>query len=211
MCERELETGQNYNILTPTLLAITAFFPVLLGCSTGGLGAQPPWDIFLKPVSSLQLQLLNRCWVLAFSTASYLQLVWSPTATAYSGTWGTTLLGAGFLYRILSSSDLTSSALSYIIVQRSPSSCGRHKSHSFNPSMVKLIFWYSSTGCTCYLHRCISFFDSLAGAEFNIQQKGINIISLLEPYNCMQMIYFTLEFLILLEMNIPSIKFCKVK
>ena len=37
------------------------FFPVLLGCSTGGLGAQP-------------------LWVLVFSTASYLQLVWSPTA-----------------------------------------------------------------------------------------------------------------------------------
>ena len=37
----ELETEQNYNILTPTLLAIAAFFHVLLGCSTGGLGAQP--------------------------------------------------------------------------------------------------------------------------------------------------------------------------
>ena len=39
MCERELETEQNSNILTPTLLAITTFFSVLLGCSTGGLGA----------------------------------------------------------------------------------------------------------------------------------------------------------------------------
>ena len=58
------------------------FFPVLLGCSTGGLGAQP-------------------LWVLVFSTASYLQLVWSPT-------------------------DWISCALSYIIVQRPPSSCGRH-------------------------------------------------------------------------------------
>ena len=37
MCERELETEQNCNILTPTLLAIIAFFLVLLGCSTGGL------------------------------------------------------------------------------------------------------------------------------------------------------------------------------
>ena len=36
------------------------FFPILLGCSTGGLGAQPHW-------------------VLVFSTASYLQLIWSPT------------------------------------------------------------------------------------------------------------------------------------
>ena len=28
----------------------------------------------------------------------------------------------------------------------------------------------SSTGCTCYLHRCISSFDSLAGSEVNMQQ-----------------------------------------
>ena len=67
VCERELETEQNCNILTPTLMAITAFFPVLLGCSTGGLGAQPLCDTILIP-ASLQLQLLNRgpegplCW-----------------------------------------------------------------------------------------------------------------------------------------------------
>ena len=102
------------------------FFPVLLGCSTGGLGAQPLWDIFLIPASTLQL-------------------VWSPT-------------------------DWTSCAPSYIIVWHPPSSCGRHKSHTFNPSTVKVIFWYSSTGCTCYLHKCIFYFDSPAGSEVNIQQ-----------------------------------------
>ena len=37
------------------------FFPVLLDCSTGGLGAKP-------------------LWVLVFSTASFLQLIWSQTA-----------------------------------------------------------------------------------------------------------------------------------
>ena len=58
--------------------------------------------------------------------ASSLQLVWSPTATAQSGAWGPTLLGAGYLYRILSPTDWISCALSYIIVQRTPSSCGRH-------------------------------------------------------------------------------------
>ena len=110
---------------------------------------------------------------------------------------GPASLGAGFLYRILSPIDLicnssigglrahsagcwlslpflsptdwTSCAPSYIIVRRPPSSCGRHKSHSFNPSTVKVIFWYSSTGCTCYLHRCISYFDSPVGSEVNIQ------------------------------------------
>ena len=88
---------------------------------------------------------------------------------AQLGAWGPTLLGAGFLYCILSPTDWTSCALSYIIVRHPPSSCGHHKSHSFNPSTVKVIFWYSSTGCTCYLHRCISYFDSLAGSEVNMQ------------------------------------------
>ena len=42
VCERELETEQNCNILTPKLFWLSQpFFPVLLGCSTGCLGAQP--------------------------------------------------------------------------------------------------------------------------------------------------------------------------
>ena len=51
---------------------------------------------------------------------------------AQLGAWGPTLLGAGFLYRILSSTGLVSrltdflSSPSYIIVPRPPSSCGRH-------------------------------------------------------------------------------------
>ena len=42
----------------------------------------------------------------------------------------------------------------------------------FNPSTVKvaLDLLISSTGCTSYLHRCISSFDSLAGSEANMQQ-----------------------------------------
>ena len=114
------------------------------------------------------------------STASYLQLidlqlVWSPCATAQLGAWGPTLLGAGFLYRILSPTDRTSCAPSYIIVRRPPS-CGRHKLHSFNPSTVKVIFWYSSTGGTCYLHRCISYFDSPARSEANIQHNDQTVL-----------------------------------
>ena len=91
------------------------------------------------------------------------------------GLWWPASLGARFLYRILSPIDWTSCALSYIIIQRLPSSCGRHKSHSFNPSSVKVIFWYSPTGCTCYLHRCISYFDSSAGSEVNIQHFPMDI------------------------------------
>ena len=41
----------------------------------------------------------------------------------------------------------------------------------FNSSTVKVTpdLLISSTGCTCYLHWCISSFDSLAGSEVNMQ------------------------------------------
>ena len=42
------------------------------------------------------------------------------------GVLGLPLLGAGFLFRILSPTDWNFCALSYIIVQRPHSSCGRH-------------------------------------------------------------------------------------
>ena len=88
----------------------------------------------------------------------------SNLQTDKSAAWGLSLLGAGFLYRILSPTDWISCALSYIIVQRPPSSCGHYKLLSFNPSTVKVILCYSSTGCICYLHRFISYFDSPAGS-----------------------------------------------
>ena len=87
VCERELETEQNCNIVTPTLLAITAFLsrsPGLLNRGPEGpasLGAGFLYRI-LSPTCLIP-KLINRgswgpfCWVLAFSTASYLQLVWS--------------------------------------------------------------------------------------------------------------------------------------
>ena len=64
VCERELETEQNCNILIPTLLAITAFLsrsPVLLNRGPEG------------PL----------CWVLAFSIVSCHQRVWSPKLTDF--------------------------------------------------------------------------------------------------------------------------------
>ena len=51
----ELETEQNCNILTPTLMAITAFLSRSPGLFNRGPGAQHLWDMFLIPVSSLQL------------------------------------------------------------------------------------------------------------------------------------------------------------
>ena len=95
---------------------------------------------------------------------------------AQPGAWGPSLSWCWFSvpHLISNSSDpqLLTSCLhpDYIIVQRPPSSCGHHKSHSFNLSTVKVIFWYSSTGCTCYLHRCINYFDNPARSEVNMQQ-----------------------------------------
>ena len=121
-------------------------------CSIGGLGAQPFWDMVLIPASSLQLiwgselQLLNR------------------------GSWGPPLLGVGSLYSTLSPTDLTFLSpglynnLTYTYFLRA----SQFRTQS-NPSTVNVISWYSSTGCTCYLHRCISYFDSLAESEVNIK------------------------------------------
>ena len=176
VCERELETEQNCNILTPTLLSITAF----LSRSSGLLNWRPGGPASLG--------------------AGFLYLILSPTTTAQSGTWGPTLLGAGFLYRILCPTYWTSCPLSYIIVHHPPSSCGRHKSHTFNPSTVKVIFWYSSTGCTCYLHRCLSYFDSPAGSEVNIQhltRKTIRVFILLMRFLLQS--FVSRSFLVLLE------------
>ena len=65
----------------PLYWPLPRFFPVLLGCSTEGLGAQP------------------LC-VLVFSTASHLQLVWS--LTAQSGVPRVPSAGCCFLYSIIS-------------------------------------------------------------------------------------------------------------
>ena len=81
------------------------------------------------------------CWVLVLSTASYLQLIWTSCRRGYIIIWRP-------LFFLRASQFRT----------------------QFNPSTVQVISWYSSTGCTCYLHRCISYFDSLAGSEVNMQQ-----------------------------------------
>ena len=123
----------------------SAFLSRSSGLLNRGPGGQPLWDKVLIPASSLQLQLFNRG-LRAPSTGCWFSLP----------------------HLISNSSDLQLQLTSglhpgNIIVRHLPSSCGRHKSHSFNPSTVKVISRYSSTGYTCYLHRCISYFDSLAG------------------------------------------------
>ena len=92
------------------------FFPILLGCSTGGRD-----DMVLIPASSLQL-------------------------------------------------IRTSCRRGYMIIWHPPTSCELHNfalNSSPRQSRSTLI---SSTGCTCYFHRRISSFDSLAGSGVNMQQ-----------------------------------------
>ena len=85
----------------------------------------------------------------------------SPTATA---PWGPPLLGAGSLYSILppTDSNFLCTELYYCFTPT-----------QFNLSTVKVIPLIPSTGCTCYLHRCISYFDSSAGV--NMQQTHLGI------------------------------------
>ena len=124
----ELETEQNCNILTLTLMAITEFLtrsPGLLDREYGGLPGT--W-------SSVQHLLSNyNCSIL--------------------------LLGAGSLYCILSptNSNLLCTEFYYCFTPT-----------QFNLSTVKVIPLKPSTGCTCYLHWCISYFDCSGGV--NMQQ-----------------------------------------
>ena len=97
---------------------------------------------------------------------------------AQPGAWGPRLSGTCSHSSIFTPTHLICNWLTsclhpgYIIIRRPHSSCGRHKSHSFKLSSVKVIIsWYFSTGCTWYLHRDISYFDSLAGSEVNMQQR----------------------------------------
>ena len=132
----------------PLLWPLQRFFLILLGCSTGGLGVQPLGDLVLIPVSSLQLQLINRGpegplgWVLVLSTTPCLQLTWTSCRRGYITIWRPL-----FFLR-----------------------ASQFRTH-FNPSTVKAApdLLISSTGCTCYLHKCISYFENLAGSEVNIQ------------------------------------------
>ena len=112
------------NILTNQLFWLPQpFFPVLLGCSSGGLGAQPLLGL------------------------SFHFSIFSPTDVNF--------LSPG-LYNNLTSTYFL--RMSQFRTQ-------------FNPSTVKATPYLliSSTGCTYYLHWCISSFDSLAGSEVNIQ------------------------------------------
>ena len=123
------------------------FFTVLLGCSIGGLGAQP---------------------LLGYGSHSS---IFSPTDLNF--------LSPGLYNNLTSTYFLQPSQFRT----------------QFNPSTdwVTPDLLISSTGCTCYLHWCISSFDSLAGVSMQqntwsavtriIEQVGRNIGSICMEIN----------------------------
>ena len=100
-CERELETKQNCNILTPTLMAVS-----VVSFSFSRAAQRRPRGPAI-------------CWMMAFFTASYQQLLWTPTQ---SGALRAPLAWCGFPYHNSSLSPTPTvwllPWLSYIIVQR---------------------------------------------------------------------------------------------
>ena len=83
-----------------------------------------------------------------------------PWAWGPSLCWDMILILASFLQLIW-----TSCRRSYIIIWRPATSCERHNSHSIQRLDSQGHRLISSTRCTCYLHKCISSFDSLAGVN----------------------------------------------
>ena len=100
---------------------------------------EPPTLQAITAFLSRSPGLLNLCWDMVLIPASSLQLMWT------SCRWG------------------------YIIIWHPPTSCKRHNSHLIQPLESQGHPLISSTGCTCYLHRCISSFDSLA--RVNMQHQ----------------------------------------
>ena len=78
---------------------------------------------------------------------------------------GQLLLGHGFHSSIFLQLIWPFCRRGYIIIWHPPTSCERHNSLSIQPFVSKGCSLISSTGCTCYLHRCISSFVSLDGVN----------------------------------------------
>ena len=81
------------------------------------------------------------------------------------GTGGPASAGTGSHSGIFSPTNWTSCRRGYIIIWHPPYSCERHILHSIQPVHSQGCPPISSTGCTCYLNRCISYFDKSAGAN----------------------------------------------
>ena len=116
------------------------------------------WEVSRRPNKD--------CNILTPNSSGYHSLSFSfswvpqPEAWGPSLCWDMVLIPSSFLQL-----TWTSCRRGYIIIWRPPTSCERHNSHSIQPLDSQSRPLISSTGCTCYLHRCISSFDSLAGVN----------------------------------------------
>ena len=171
VCERELETEQKLQHIDPqTLLAITAFLsrsPGLLNRGPRGPASAGTYFSFQHLLSNWSEALNSNCsiggpdgplcWVLVLSKSSYLQLSRTSCAPSYI-----------IVLRPLNSTR-RQSRLSPDILNRMHRVILLFYAHSIQTVDSQGYPLTSSTGCTCYLHRCISYFDSLAGSKVNIQ------------------------------------------
>ena len=117
-----------------------------------------------------ELETEQNCNILTPNSSCYHSLSFPFSWAAQPGAWWPSICWDMVLIPASSPQLIwTSCRQWYIIIWLPPTSCERHNSHSIQPvdSQVRpLIF---STGCTCYLHRFISSFDSLA--EVIMQQS----------------------------------------
>ena len=131
--ERELETEHNGNILTPTLMAVS----VCLSRSPGLLNWRPR-----GPLS----------WVMAFFTASYQQLLWTPTLPGFSTT-------SCLLTRLISS------CLTFVLTELYNSSTPTQSPTRY----LEWHVWSSSSRNNCHaVHRSLSSGVSVYGCTIGI-------------------------------------------
>ena len=94
--------------------------------------------------------------IAAFLSCSPGLLNRGPGGPSSAGTW--------FSFRhLLSNWSELPVAGGYIIIWHPPTSCERHNPHSIQPFDSQGYPLISSTGCTCYLHRCISHLTARPG------------------------------------------------
>ena len=124
------------------------------------------------------------------NSSCYHSLSFPFSWAAQLGAWGPSLCWDMFLIPA-SSLQLTwtSCRRGYIIIWHPPTSCEHHNLHSIQPLNSQGHPLISATGCTCYLHRCISSFDSLAGV--NMQQCHNYSIELLINNNYLKWLFYT--------------------
>ena len=124
------------------------------------------------------------------NSSGYHSLSFPFSWTAQPGAWGPSLCW-DMVHIPASSLQLiwTSCRQGHITIWRPSTSCERHNLHSIQPLDSQGLPLISLTRCTCYLHWCISFFDSLAGV--NMQQLEFELAYYDSTIHCFN--YYTMR------------------